>query len=160
MSLEHIRCFRVPSDLISRTERELRRAGREGYELFVLWSGTVNGNTIEISTVHVPEQTSYKTKGGLLIRVEGDALHQLNVWLYEHDQTLAAQVHAHPTDAFHSDTDDAFPIVTELGGLSLVAPHFARRGVLCKGAAAYRLAAEGWIEIPAGELTDVIQVVI
>jgi hypothetical protein len=159
VSLEHIRRFRVPNDLVSTTERELRRAGREGYELFVLWSGTVNGNTFEISTVHVPEQTSYKTRRGLLIRVDGDALHKLNVWLYEHEQTLAAQVHAHPTDAFHSNTDDAFPIVTELGGLSLVAPNFARRGVLCKGAAAYRLSTEGWTEIPAGELTDVVQVV-
>jgi len=24
--------------------------------------------------------------------------------------------HAHPTDAFHSETDDSFPIVTTLGG--------------------------------------------
>jgi hypothetical protein len=159
VSLENIQRFRVPSDLVRTTERKLRRAGRDGYELFVLWSGIAAGDTIEIDTAHVPEQTSYKTKKGLLVRVEGDALHKLNVWLYEHEQVLAAQVHAHPTDAFHSSTDDAFPIVTELGGLSLVAPDFARGGILCEGAAGYRLAVEGWLEIPPAELSDVIQVV-
>jgi hypothetical protein len=159
VSLESIRRFRVPTDLVHTTEGELRRVGRDGYELFVLWSGIIVDETIEIRTAHVPEQTSYKTKKGLLIRVEGDALHKLNVWLYEHEQVLAAQVHAHPSDAFHSSTDDAFPIVTELGGLSLVAPDFARHGILCDGAAGYRLTAEGWLEIPAAQLTDVIQVV-
>lgn len=159
MSLETIRRFRIPGELVHTTEEQLRRAGREGYELFVLWSGVASGDTIEISTAHVPKQTSYKTKKGLLVRVEGDALHKLNVWLYENEQILAAQVHAHPTDAFHSSTDDAFPIVTELGGLSLVAPDFARDGILGSGAAGYRLAPEGWLEIPPNKLTDVIQVV-
>jgi MOSC domain-containing protein YiiM len=159
VSLETICRFRVPRELVHTTEEELRRAGREGYELFVLWSGVASGDTIKVITAHVPNQTSYKTKQGLLVRVEGNALHKLNVWLYEHEQILTAQVHAHPTNAFHSTTDDSFPIVTELGGLSLVAPDFARRGILCSGAAGYRLTAEGWIEIPPNRLTDVIYVV-
>jgi hypothetical protein len=79
-----------------------------------------------------------------MVRVEGQALHELNLWLYEHNEVLAAQVHAHPTHAFHSDTDDTFPIVTALGGLSLVVPDFARRGVLTAGSAAFRLSRSGW----------------
>jgi hypothetical protein len=159
VSLEAIRHFRVPSNLVRTTEQELRKAGRDGYELFVLWSGTIAGDAFEVETVHVPEQTSYKTKGGLLVRVEGEALHELNVWLYEHKRVLAAQVHAHPTHAFHSDTDDAFPIVTELGGLSLVAPDFAQRGILCEGAAGYRVTPGGWLEIRPDTLTNVIQII-
>ena len=143
-TLERIRWFSVSREQLAQTERALRRAGVEGYELFVLWSGSVNDSELLVRTCHVPKQTSSKTSQGLLVRVEGQALHELNVWLYEHNEVLAAQVHAHPTNAFHSDTDDAYPIVTELGGLSLVVPDFARRGVLTEGSAAFRLSRSGW----------------
>lgn len=91
-----------------------------------------------------------------MVRVDGDALHRLNVWLYQHQQMLGVQVHAHPTDAYHSDTDDTFPIVTTLGGLSLVVPNFCRRD-LFRGSAAYRLTPNGWVESdrPPHELIEV-----
>jgi hypothetical protein len=143
-TLERIQRFSVTRELLAETERALRRAGVEGYELFVLWSGVVDDDELAVRTCHVPKQTSSKTSRGLMVRVEGEALHELNLWLYEHDEVLAAQVHAHPTDAFHSDTDDTFPIVTEIGGLSLVVPDFARRGVMTDGSAAYRLSDAGW----------------
>ena len=143
-TLERIQRFSVSRDLLAQTERALRRAGAEGYELFVLWSGIIDGSELVIRTCHVPKQTSSKTRRGLMVRVEGQALHELNLWLYEHNEVLAAQVHAHPTHAFHSDTDDTFPIVTALGGLSLVVPDFARRGVLTAGSAAFRLSRSGW----------------
>ncbi len=153
--LEAIRRFVVSREQVAQTERALQRAGRAGYELFVLWSGVANGPELQVRGCHVPRQTSAKTRRGLLVRVEGKALYELNVWLYEHHETLAVQVHAHPTDAFHSDTDDTFPIVTTLGGLSLVVPDFARRGVLVSDSAAFRLSRRGWDRIAL----DVIKVV-
>lgn len=152
--LEDVDRFVVSREHVAQTQRALRKAGRAGYELFVLWSGVTTGKEIHVRTCHVPRQTSSKTRSGLLVRVEGQALHDLNVWLYEHRETLVAQVHAHPTDAFHSDTDDSFPIVTTLGGLSLVVPDFARRGVLNSDAAAFRLSRQGWDPVSL----DVIQV--
>lgn len=146
-TLELIQRFSVTRELLAQTERALRRAGAEGYELFVLWSGVIEGPELAVRTCHVPKQTSSKTSRGLMVRVEGEALHELNLWLYEHDEVLAAQVHAHPTLAFHSDTDDTFPIVTALGGLSLVVPDFARRGVITDGSAAYRLSDAGWDDV-------------
>jgi hypothetical protein len=142
--------FIVPHGLVRHTERALRDAGHQGYERFVLWTGEIDGASFHARTCHVPQQTGYKTDHGLLVRVEGEALHQLNVWLYEHGQVLGAQVHAHPTEAFHSSTDDAYPIVTAQGGLSLVVPDFARRGVLCAGSAAYRLTGSRWAPVPLG----------
>jgi hypothetical protein len=143
-TLERIQGFSVSAELLAQTERALRRAGAEGYELFVFWSGIIDGSELAVRTCHVPKQTSSKTRHGLMVRVEGQALHELNLWLYEHNEVLGAQVHAHPTRAFHSDTDDTFPIVTALGGLSLVVPDFARRGVLTPGSAAFRLSRSGW----------------
>jgi hypothetical protein len=148
MTLEEIARFRVPADVREQTETSLRAAGRDGYELFVLWSGRVAADTFEVTAAHVPRQTSAKTRDGLLVRVEGEALHKMNVWLYEHEQLLGAQVHAHPRKAFHSETDNTFPIVTTLGGLSLVAANFCRRGLLHRSSAAYRLTTHGWIETP------------
>ena len=153
-SLEAVRRFVVSPEQLADTRRALRRAGRARYELFVLWSGVARGAEMHVRTCHVPRQTSSKTSAGLLVHVEGEALHGLNVWLYEHGETLAAQVHAHPADAFHSDTDDSFPIVTSLGGLSLVVPDFARDGVLVPASAAFRLSGHGWDRVPL----DVIRV--
>lgn len=64
-------------------------------------------------------------------------------WLYDNGQRLGAQVHSHPTRAYHSDTDDAYPIATQRGALSLV-PHFATDGIRGRGVATYRLTASGW----------------
>lgn len=146
--LAAVRRFVVPHALVRHTEDALREAGRQGYERFVLWTGDVDGARFSARSCHVPQQTGYKTKEGLLVRVEGEALHQLNLWLYEHGQVLGAQVHAHPTEAFHSSTDNTYPIVTAQGGLSLVVPDFARHGVLSPGSAAYRLAGSRWAPVP------------
>jgi hypothetical protein len=149
VSLETATVFCIADFLVRKTEKALQDAGRKGYELFVLWSGNLDGDVFTARTVHVPEQRSFKTVDGLLVRVEGPALHRLNAWLYEREEILGAQVHAHPTDAYHSATDDAFPIVTELGGLSLVAADFAVAGLLSPDAAAFRLSRDGWVRVPA-----------
>jgi hypothetical protein len=148
--------FVVPGDIVARTERSLRGAGADGYELFVFWTGLLEGDAFTVRSGHLPRQTSSRTEHGLLVRVEGEALHKLNVWLYEHDELLGAQVHAHPDDAYHSETDDAFPIVTIQGGLSLVVPDFCRAGLLT-GSAAYRLTPAGWTESerPVEQLIEV-----
>uniref|UniRef100_A0A973WAT3 Mov34/MPN/PAD-1 family protein n=1 Tax=Bradyrhizobium septentrionale TaxID=1404411 RepID=A0A973WAT3_9BRAD len=39
---------------------------------------------------------------------------------------VAAQVHSHPQEAFHSKADDTWAIVRHEGALSLVVPRFAR----------------------------------
>ena len=148
--LAEVRQFRVSQAVVRQTEKALRKAGRRGFELFVLWSGVIDGEIAHLRTPHVPEQKSYKTRDGLLVRVSGEALHELNLWLYEHHETLAVQVHSHPTDAFHSETDDTFPMVTTLGGLSIVVPDFARRGLMDIDTAVFRLTDSGWDEVPNG----------
>lgn len=161
MRLDQVISFKVPRPILNSTETAIREAGEEGYERFVLWSGLLDPDekTLLIVTVHIPEQKSYKTPDGLLVRVEGPALHHLNAALYESGETLAVQIHAHPQEAYHSRTDSGFPIVTALGGLSIVAPDFATRGVLTTGTAAYRLQRSGWKKIPRRKLDEAILVV-
>jgi hypothetical protein len=155
VALEAITKFEVPRLIAERTERALRDAGEDGYEVFVIWTGHRDGEVFRVADGHIPKQVSARTKTGLLVTIEGEALHRLNMWLFENGQELAAQVHAHPTEAFHSDTDDTFPVVTASGGLSLVVADFCRDGLLAPTSAAFRLGPSGWDEVPL----DQVQVV-
>lgn len=158
MTLERIAHVEVPTDLVGQTDEHLRRAGRDGCELFVLWTGAVEGAAFRVRTAHVPRQTSYRGHDGLCVRVDGDELNRLNHWLYEHGEILGVQVHTHPTDAYHSDTDDAFAIVTVLGGISIVVPNFARSGVTGDGRAVYRLSLGGWDELSEDAARHLVRV--
>ena len=143
-TFESIRKFIVPAEICDASDEHLREAGHDGNERFILWTGIVRDGRLLVRTMHVPKQTAYRLSSGLCVRVEADELHRLNVWLYEHRERLAIQVHSHPTEAFHSDTDDAYPMVTTRGGLSLVVPDFARYGVRGPDTALYRLSQAGW----------------
>lgn len=144
MSLQDVMTFAIARESIDATAEALREAGQEGYERFVLWSGVVASREFAVQCVHVPRQRSYKTCEGLVVRVDGPELHRLNVWLYEHGQRFGVQVHAHPTDAFHSRTDDDYPIVCEEGALSVVVPNFCRDDVISHGTAYFRLHDGTW----------------
>ena len=158
MTLRGVRRFRVQARAIHATEEAIRSAGQYGYESFVLWSGMRDGDTFNVAQVHIPEQTSYKLDAGLCVRVDGSELHRLNVWLYEAKQIIGVQVHSHPRDAYHSETDDAYPMATLEGSLSIVIPYFGRDGWESSDIATYRLGQHGWVEL-AGPLSDLIEVI-
>lgn len=144
VSLETIRRFDVPTFVVETTDDLLRSAGDEGLEVFVLWCGVAHDEIFKVQTIHQPRQTSFKLADGLCVRVEGDALHRLNIELFDRNEVLAIQVHSHPRHAFHSETDDTYPIVTQLGGLSIVVPNFGGQGTAGEGTAVYRLGYNGW----------------
>ena len=54
-----------------------------------------------------------------------------HVWdeLRETGRKIVMQIHSHPAAAFHSSTDDNFPIIHSVGFLSLVLPSFGGRGL-------------------------------
>lgn len=152
-----IREFFVPSDICDETDRALRKAGLAGNEHFVLWSGVIDEDRFLAKTFHSPTQTAHRLDTGLCVRIEGDELNRLNRWLYENAERLAVQIHSHPTQAFHSDTDDAFPMVTTLGGLSLVVPDFCRYGVRGPDTALYRLVPGGWQEVSPTDANRILR---
>jgi hypothetical protein len=78
------------------------------------------------------------------VSVPGDELHRINMWLHRHRLRLIAQIHSHPTEAYHSDTDDRYAIATSLGSISIVIPDFAVRPFQLEDCAAYRLSNRPW----------------
>ena len=145
------RAFRAAEDA-------LRAAGRNRDELFVLWTGAQSGDLFEVRSAYVPAQTAEMRPDGVCVTVEGEELHRLNRWLYERAEVLAVQIHTHPSKAYHSITDDTYPIVTMIGGASIVVPDFGRRGLLPSDAALFRLTTSGWVR-EESEIGDVVMVV-
>jgi len=125
--LVNVRKFIIGRPVLNETIRFLKKVGRTGAEGFVLWGGKlIATNTFQFTTAIVPVQHSHRTDRGLLVVVDGEALFKVNKALYERDEILGGQVHTHPTSAYHSSTDDHYPLVTLGGALSVVLPDFAR----------------------------------
>lgn len=149
--------FLLPEAMLVETVSLLQEIGGMGLESFVLWGGVLEGEgDLRFTSIHRPLQQPHRTPYGLSVSVDGDELARMNMWLYEHGEILAAQVHSHPTEAFHSEMDDAYPLVTLLGSISAVAPYFASGGLdELDEWAWYRLAgvgswvanAERWVEV-------------
>lgn len=158
MTLADVEEFVVPLELVDQTLEPLQKAGQRGYEAFVLWGGrfTGDGRRFEFASAYFPEQRTSRGEEGLLITVDGEALFRVNRAFYQLGLTLAGQVHSHPTDAYHSGTDDTYPLVTLIGGLSGVVPDFGDGGrARLDEWAWYRLVGRGgWM--PVGDETRII----
>jgi hypothetical protein len=57
--------------------------------------------------------------------VEQNWLNSLWFELADKQLSLRAQIHTHPGSAYHSATDDEFPVVSQPGFVSIVVPNFA-----------------------------------
>jgi hypothetical protein len=149
----------VPQRVADATQATLREAGRKGFEAFVLWVGVIEGLEFEVTGAVTPAQRALRTSEGVSVHVDGAELHRLNVWLYENNLRLVAQVHSHPTDAFHSETDDAFAIATVAGSLSIVVPHFAEACFDLRECAVFRLVGTGeWQPLASVDVATLIHV--
>lgn len=71
------------------------------------------------------------------------------------DELYVARIHSHPGDAFHSAADDANPVISFEGGISIVVPFFGlglRRGL--DACAVYLFTSGRWTELSAGPQRD------
>jgi hypothetical protein len=131
VGLSSVRCFVLDRALVESCIEAMRSRGREGAELFVALAGTVSddGQVVALQRGIVPRQQCLRTRHGLLVRIESEALFELNQDLYANGELLAAQIHSHPDTAYHSEADDELALVQLPGGISIVVPHFARAGL-------------------------------
>lgn len=139
----------------------LQEAGKRGVEGVALWMGTFKTSTeFIVQTTRIPEQKAFSTEEGLLYIVGEQELERINLWLYENKQILLAQIHSHPGRAYHSETDDAYPIVARIGGISIVIPNFGFNGFSLDDFAVYRLDGNGWNELTMKEIQDLIHITV
>jgi len=96
---------------------QLRRCGAGRAECVVYWTAAVNTQDRIDSLVH-PAHTASAGH----YELDPAWLHRFWVELDLQGRTARAQVHTHLGPAFHSSTDDTFPLVHMPGFLSLVIP--------------------------------------
>lgn len=145
--------IRVPLTVLNEGQNFLRKAGAAGCEGMVLWTGKADDTTFHVTQLLIPRQRGLRTKDGVCVIVDADEMHRINVHLFQSSLRLIAQVHSHPTHAYHSDTDDQYAIATTTGAFSLVVPDFAVRPFSLSDCAIYRLAGNGqWLEVSQAQV--------
>lgn len=143
-----IETVRMPKSCAQQAIHALYKAGTRGVEGVALFAGTREQNVFNITQTIIPLQKAGDVEGGLIYVVGGEELERIGLELFDSGLQLFAQIHSHPGAAYHSETDDAYPIVTVLGGVSIVVPNFARGGVNISEWAIYRLLpGTGWTEV-------------
>jgi proteasome lid subunit RPN8/RPN11 len=157
--LLHIESVRVPIACVESVYHHLQAMGDKGLEGVALWSGRIKDRTFEVQTTIIPAQMAGQLENGLLYAVDGEELHRINHWLYQHKQTLVAQLHSHPGEAYHSEMDNRYPIIAVFGGVSIVIPDFGFNAFSLDDWAVYRLSPEKvWAELSPSDIRSLIQI--
>jgi hypothetical protein len=149
----------LPKACLTSAHAHLRHVGQYSAEAFALWAGLRDGAVFQITQSIIPEQRALLMDSGICVTVGSKELHRINIWLYERQLTLIAQLHTHPDRAYHSETDDMYPIATADGSLSLVVPNFAREPFALENCAIYRLYSQRWLQLSIDDVIRLIQIV-
>lgn len=113
--------FQLPEALLQESFGQLRACGAGCRECQILWISPWADPQRLMAMAHPLHSASavgFVVEDGWLNRF----------WLELADRKLGVrcQVHTHPGAAYHSATDDAFPLIRVPGFLSLVIPRFAQ----------------------------------
>jgi len=114
--------LRASSSVWTGTLEQFRRCGEGCRECVTYWTGPRDEPGRVDAVVH-----PLHTAGPGSYQIDDRWLHTFWVELGRSGRSVRVQVHTHAFDAFHSRTDDLWPIVHMPGFLSLVVPSFAMR---------------------------------
>jgi len=141
------------SEVIEATLRFLQEAGRLRRECVVLWLGKRGDRAIHISRVYRPQQNAKSD----MFHIPQAGMAALHDELRKGRLMVAAQVHSHPLEAFHSRADDEWAIVRHDDALSLVVPYFASTTTVhnfMQLTKVFKLSsAARWAEVPSAEVS-------
>ncbi len=151
--MKHLEKVVIPYDILNVTSEALRTFGEEECEGLVLWLGRITSdNTQVVERILVPPQDSIKSEDGVGYFVTSQTLFSLNKYLSETGLRLLAQVHSHPSRAYHSTADDRYCIVTAEGGFSIVVPDFGFGPSDLYQWAVFQLIKGDWIKLTSKEV--------
>lgn len=111
--------YRLDGGVLEATFKHFRACGCGRRECQVLWLSSWDSPQ-DISRVVHPRHKAHL--GGFVL--DDQWLSKFWSELGDVNMGIRVQVHTHPGEAFHSATDDAFPIIHKPGFLSLVVPNF------------------------------------
>jgi hypothetical protein len=139
--------YRLPRSVLDETFAHFRDCGCGRRECQVLWVSPWDAP----ETISKPVHPQHKAHVGGFV-LDDRWLNDFWFALAKDNLGIRIQVHTHPCEAFHSPTDDAFPIVHTVGFLSLVIPNFALGPIGFQDAFLTEIQADGrWREVPIAE---------
>lgn len=148
----------IPFELVSQTLVQLQSVGRWHSEHVLFWLGKRQDRLISIQKIWTPEQRA----GRAFFEIPEHSMQALFDELRRNRLVVAAQIHTHPREAFHSWADDTWAILRHAGALSLVLPYFAlktRPDSFVKDAAVFVLSpANEWIEAAPKDVQEFYQI--
>lgn len=107
-------------NLVAATLKSLREAGKENTERVVLWLAKQNEQALKVEEIFLPIQFCSSD----MFRIPPKGMSDLLSYLRTEKFMVAAQVHSHPYEAFHSLADDRWAIIKHIGAVSIVIPYF------------------------------------
>ncbi|MDE1468325.1 hypothetical protein [Aurantiacibacter sp. D1-12] len=106
--------------MIEETFHVLRSCGDNRRECQLYWVSSWNDPLKLLEVVHPRHLSS-----AYALSIDSGWINEFWNDLADRGMGVRVQVHTHPSEAFHSATDDAYPLLPEAGFLSLVIPDFA-----------------------------------
>lgn len=144
--------YQLSRALLTQTFHELRACGGGRRECQVVWLSPWNAPGVITEVVH----TSH-TASAAGFTVDESSLTLLWKRLADTQAGVRVQVHTHPGGAFHSHTDDSWPIIHTSGFLSLVIPNFGLGEIGFRGAHLAEIRADGrWHTVDIGDHLEVV----
>jgi hypothetical protein len=129
--------IRLRGDIVGESLRLLRECGRGECECVLYWTGPADERLVDGVEHPVHDRSPFG------YQVEDRWLTEFWRQLGNSNRSVQAQVHTHPQQAFHSASDDRWPIVSQAGFLSIVIPYFGCRDVSLVDAWIGRLLPDG-----------------
>lgn len=137
--------YRVSRSIVASTFDTFRECGAGRRECQVLWISPWVNRVAVSEAVHTHHRSH-----SFGFDVDGDWLNRFWLELAAKRAGVRVQVHTHAGRAFHSVTDDSFPMVHLPGFLSLVIPNFGLGPPTFEGAYLTELSETGeWENVPA-----------
>jgi hypothetical protein len=137
------RPYRLECGMLEETFRHFRQCGAGREECQVLWLSSWENPEVIAKIVHPRHRAG---RGGFVL--DDRWLNDFWMELGDTNMGIRFQVHTHPMEAFHSQTDDDYPIIHKPGFLSLVIPNFALGPVGFKDAYLTEIQPDGrWQEV-------------
>lgn len=144
--------------VIEQTLAILKEAGRTRQECLVLWLGERRNDSIVVRGVMRPVQIA----GLDFFRIPPQSMRSIMKQLRKDRLVIAAQVHTHPLEAFHSVADNRWAIVRHVGALSFVVPYFAESTTVANffnASALFTLDKNNrWIKVPTRSMSNLCQI--
>lgn len=147
-----------PVRLVQETLAFLQRSGSRRHEGIVLWLGRKADGRIDVVEAYQPAHIAEAD----IFRIPPASMNSLKERLRNTRLMVAAQVHSHPMEAFHSLADDRWAIVRHVGAASVVIPYFAQQthaGRFLADAAVFQLSPQNrWLQVPKHCMDSVCQI--